>query len=1136
LTHPTLIHCCRLLAVLSLVWLFGTAITLPPLAAHSPASRDQIIQAIEGYASRHAEQNKLETKLVIDLFKDNSAGLTPREIGEIYESAYQKNALALRSSPLRIISQYGGWLAAVVFLIAFLFRDAIKHSVERLWDAVLNHVIHKFSRAAFAQRRVLRKHRADARAKHRTLSIPFRREPIDLRTVFVPLGVHASQRTVETIDAVKACEDHKRIIVLGAPGSGKSVLLKHLMLHYSDGGFDRVIPWALAILIELRRINEVDLANIDIREQLLEALKRGGVKSPEPLLDGGLARRSVMLLLDGLDEVNTDRRKLVAQKITDFLDKNDECRAVITCRTQVYDQEFDTVSEKRFEIEEFRDAQIRQFLESWQDQMPEGKSADQLIGSLVDRPRILALARNPLLLTIIAYLYVDTPMILPQSRAEFYERATFILLGEWKEERNRFKPSEKVAVLRHLAMMHQGRSAEVDQDRLAVPGEEVLTAIKEVIPQISSLPEDVTAYDVLAEIVERSGLILAVDGGQRYQFAHLTLQEFFAADACRHQFGRLLALFQDDPDRWRESVKLWCGLADDATAMVREVFETEPFTALEGLADARRVDEPIANYVIEGLKASIAEAADRTEAAQAFGAVASDTRGSRGRSSFAFLVETIRSDIPAKRNGATAALAATNLSAAAMTLADIYNPEDEFLRAALVRLGNLAVPRLSQLARNNSSTAIDDLHRIETPQAAAALAGLLAGVDENISRRAAWRVVTFFTRTEVAHALDQLTPDLRLSQAKVMWGWVWEPFMANATSPLVSVVARMAELISTTHFTDVTELANAVKTIDQRFVLALLANSADALHNLPLDQGLIAEMQFSLATAPLTHLTAPNAQTERRKARVELYARVLEKVEAHLHETNRMYLAYIARLCSQDYITLVFSMILSGNRLALVRQFLNQFTSKPWVQRLSFCGWFVAIVQLLFLVVVLCWYWAILFNIDGFEVFGYSIRVAPLVSVLAGFKFLCATIVTILTVGLASAIITILFANRAPRAPAVLYMMISIAIFGSVLNGIVAVALVALAFSMAREEDERLDRLGTFAAAFLLAILVFVYGIFVLLFFISWYNFADESDLFRVAPWGSGLLSMFILAHWGLIVEVRRSDNLFRGRFARSSV
>jgi hypothetical protein len=90
------------------------------------------------------------------------------------------------------------------------------------------------------------------------------------------------------------------------------------------------------------------------------------------------------------------------------------------------------------------------------------------------------------------------------------------------------------------------REAAESRDRLAVPVGEILKSITEVIPQLNNLPTAVTAVDLLDEIVGRSGLMLSVDGGQRYQFGHLTLQEFFAADALRNDSSRMIQLFRGD--------------------------------------------------------------------------------------------------------------------------------------------------------------------------------------------------------------------------------------------------------------------------------------------------------------------------------------------------------------------------------------------------------------------------------------------------------------------------------------------------------------------------------------------------------------------------------------------------------------
>jgi len=131
---------------------------------------------------------------------------------------------------------------------------------------------------------------------------------------------------------------------------------------------------------------------------------RNDFSRAENFVAQSLARGTLMLLFDGLDEVDSQARQRVVQQIRDLMDTHGKCRVIITCRAAVYDNEFYDVVDKTLEIVESNDQQVQQFLSAWQDEMPSEKSVEQLLRSLRDRPRIMTLARNPLLLTIIAYL------------------------------------------------------------------------------------------------------------------------------------------------------------------------------------------------------------------------------------------------------------------------------------------------------------------------------------------------------------------------------------------------------------------------------------------------------------------------------------------------------------------------------------------------------------------------------------------------------------------------------------------------------------------------------------------------------------------------------------------------------------
>lgn len=572
-------------------WLFAAAlagaIVLGTLSEFVPADAqgtgaqtpEEVIAEIERWAKLHqASLDKPDPDFAKENFPGNPAGFSTLRIQEIYTEAFQLQR-QLNRPPLwkRWLPNEGSLVAFVLAVMLALQNSAIKAWVVKPFEKASEWLYQQLAGNPLFRERALRRYRTALLEHYEELKIPFRQgRPLRMEEVYVPLKASAAtgDRALE-IDAYQAVTENARLMVKGAPGSGKTMLVRYLALTYAWEKLllpKRPVP----VLLELYRVSDEELTEEKLIAALVEAFDRYDFPKAERFVRDYLKRGRLLLLLDGLDEVSLDARQRVVQCIRDLLRKYSDCRVVCTCRTMVYNNEFAQIADSTLEVAEFSDRQIRLFLNAWSGEMPAGKSVESLLRDLRDRPRIMALARNPLLLTMIAYLYTDTDFKFPYLRSEFYQRSTLLLLDEWQQDRNKYKAVEKQRVLQHLALFNQDAQQlrqSGQEERKAIAYETLLTQIKVVLPKLDRSPEADTV-PILNEIVERSGLLIKVDrSGSSYQFAHLTLQEYFAAEALASDEAGLLQRFESDRGAWRETVKLWCGIAHDSTHVVVRAYE-----------------------------------------------------------------------------------------------------------------------------------------------------------------------------------------------------------------------------------------------------------------------------------------------------------------------------------------------------------------------------------------------------------------------------------------------------------------------------------------------------------------------------------------------------------------------------------
>ena len=233
----------------------------------------------------------------------------------------------------------------------------------------------------------------------------------------------------------------KKAVILGAPGSGKSTLVSYFAVMLAQGntkdlGLDSNIDW-LPIVIEIRDFERnLHLNFLEYLHQFAESNLTTN-KLPEDFFKHWLERGNALILLDGIDEVASNRQRYrVVERIKSFLNQYNRNIAIITSRPSGYKRDFFSTTEfPHYQLQPFDDEKIEQFINHWYDSriidpQEAARCKETLRKALADSDRIKLLAKNPLLITIIALIH-RYQAYLPKERHKLYDKAVETLLTSW---------------------------------------------------------------------------------------------------------------------------------------------------------------------------------------------------------------------------------------------------------------------------------------------------------------------------------------------------------------------------------------------------------------------------------------------------------------------------------------------------------------------------------------------------------------------------------------------------------------------------------------------------------------------------------------------------------------------------------
>lgn len=373
------------------------------------------------------------------------------------------------------------------------------------------------------------------------------------------------------------------LIILGPAGSGKSTLLKYITFSLSHSRLHAKIR-------HMHHIHHSFPILLYIREQV-QAIKnkpectlpelvqshvqdKGHLTIPVPWLERQLQKGKCLVMLDGLDEApDKEDRKVVMEWVNRQIMAYASNRFILTSRPHGYaDAPLDNVA--TLIIEPFTPPQIKSFITQWYfvdelrrsgkddpgTHMRASEGANKLLTRLDQKPSLLELAANPLLLTMITILH-STGSSLPDNRLDLYREIFQVLLYRRREAvglPSKLNVNQKLAVLQPLACyMQQRRTIEIEQNRLN-------HLIASHLAQVSTT---LTPTEFLKDIEQNSSLLLEVSTGT-WSFAHKTLQEYLAATYLKDRGKEKILLRHIQEEWWRETICFYCAQAN-ATKLIQ---------------------------------------------------------------------------------------------------------------------------------------------------------------------------------------------------------------------------------------------------------------------------------------------------------------------------------------------------------------------------------------------------------------------------------------------------------------------------------------------------------------------------------------------------------------------------------------
>ncbi len=396
------------------------------------------------------------------------------------------------------------------------------------------------------------------------------------------------------LDCIHSSENlSSTTLLLGGPGSGKTTIINHLLEELLKKKNKKLIPVPLIVRELTKFIVKMEDKNFSLNNLITIYFKENVIENdeeflPEKWLLRNLKNGNCLILIDGVDELESDKSRLIfIDWLSNELRRNKNNKFLITSRQHgIEGHSFGSVNTRY--LCPLSSNNVEGFIKKWYDiiaseEMKEIKSksinsnnsikkknnriARGLTERILTTRSLRVLSRKPMILTMMLIVH-NTGNMLPERRCALFDRVMMVMLGGRNLSKGitqKIQPEQKQSLLAVIAH-HMTITGRVTLS---------LTEIECIFKGHSgNFSTPYTVKEFLYEVVKNSGLIVSPRANE-YGFCHKSFREYLTSRYIQEKnddfpTSKILSLVNQQG--WKEVLLLYVGQID-ASNIITEIIK-----------------------------------------------------------------------------------------------------------------------------------------------------------------------------------------------------------------------------------------------------------------------------------------------------------------------------------------------------------------------------------------------------------------------------------------------------------------------------------------------------------------------------------------------------------------------------------